>query len=198
IWLIMAFVVGLILKVIITNKVLGAGKKLAVVVASSLGVWAYAKDHDVGPLDDMLMGITMMAWVWVWDEFDDFQDGIEALNSGQEGSKQISFLGEIKQMLMDPELTIGAMLLGFFGHILGISDPMQLIIPGMLGFAQYVAETLPPAPWGHILRIIYDILAFVLANVIASGAKGIGWVFYLAGSVLGNILMQNIITALEA
>ena len=160
-------------------------------------MWAYAKDHDIGLLDDMPMGITIMAWLWVWDEFDDFQDGIEALTGGQEGGEAASFLGEIKHMLMDPELTV-AMLLGFFGQILGISDPMQLIIPGMLGFAQYVAEVLPPAPWGHILRIIYDILAFVLANVIASGAKGIGWVFYLAGSVLGNVLMQSIINALEA
>ena len=198
IWLIVTFLVGIIFKVIITNKVLGAGKKLAVVIASSLGVWAYAKDHGVGLLDDMVMGITMMAWVWVWDEFDDFQDGIEALNGGEGGGEAVSFLGEIKHMLMDPELTIGAMLLGFFGQILGISDPMQLVIPGMLGFAQYVAEVLPPAPWGHILRIIYDILAFVLANVVASGAKGVGWVFYLAGSVLGNILMQNMINALEA
>ena len=198
IWLIIAFLVGLIFKVIITKKILGTGKKLAVVVASSLGVGAYAKDHGAGLLDDMVMGITMMAWVWVWDEFDDFQDGIDALKGGGEGGGEaISFKEEIKQMLIDPELTIGAMLLGFFGQILGVSDPMQLVIPGMLGFAQYVSETFPPAPWGHILRIIYDILAFVLANVVASGAKGIGWVFYLAGSILGNILMQNIINALE-
>ncbi|RLI75072.1 hypothetical protein DRP04_13885, partial [Archaeoglobales archaeon] len=108
IWLIIAFLVGLIFKVIITKKVLGAGKKLAVVTASSLGVGAYAKDHGAGLLDDMVMGITMMAWIWVWDEFDDFQDGIEALKGGEGDGEAISFKEEIKQMLMDPELTIGA------------------------------------------------------------------------------------------
>ena len=53
-----------------------------------------------------------------------------------------------------------------------------------------------PPPWRHILRIVYGILAFVLANVIASGAKGIGWIFYLAGSVIGNLLMGRIMEAL--
>jgi len=131
----------------------------------------------------------MMAWLWIWDEFDDFQDGISQLRGGSEGSESQN--GGFSDQLVSMELIVSSILLGFFGQLLGISDPMQLIIPGRLGFAQYICRTLPPPPWGTILSCVYEVVAFVLANVIASGAKGVGWVFYLAGSVIGNMIVNG-------
>jgi len=206
-WLIITFLIGLFFKYIVTEKIVGNGKKVAVVTASALGIWAYAKDHGVGLMDNAIFAVSMMAWLWVWDEFDDFQDGIDSITGEEEEIVPLSpdeqsvmeeESGGVLKQLFGMELTVGSMLLGFFGHLLGVSDPMQLIIPGRLGFAQYVCEVLPPSPWDVVLRCVYEILSFVLANVIASGARGVGWVFYLAGSVVGNLVVGRVLEGLSA
>jgi len=208
-WLIITFIAGLFLKCIVTEKIVGNAKNIAVVTSSTLGILAYAKDHGIGLMDNAMFAISMMAWLWVWDEFDDFQDGIDRITEDEvlldslpsdeqdvvEESDGIveEESGGILRQLFGVELTVGSMLLGFFGHLLGISDPTQLVIPGRLGFAQYVCEVWPPSPWDVVLRCVYEILAFTLANVVASGARGVGWVFYLAGSMIGNLVMGRVL-----
>ena len=67
-------------------------------------------------------------------------------------------------------------------------------IPGRWGFAKYAAEANIPSPWDVVANAIYEIMAFVLANVIASGAMGVGWIIYTVGSVLGSIIMSSVLS----
>lgn len=114
-------------------------------------------------------------------KFDDFQDGYSRLRRSEE-------LPSLSDTL---ELWLLPMILGMFGVWMGIDQMLVAArIPGRWGFARYVCYGNIGEPWNAVLNALYEILGFLLANVVASGARGLGWILYTAGSVVGSLLMN--------
>jgi len=65
-------------------------------------------------------------------------------------------------------------------------------IPGRWGFVRYVADVNIPSPWNVVVYAVYEILSFLIGNVLASGAMGVGWILYAVGSVVGSLLMSSL------
>ena len=95
------------------------------------------------------------------------------------------------------ELYLLPFILGLFASWMGV-DQMIILekIPRRWGFVKYVAYTTLPEPWNTMLNVAYEILAFVVANVIASGAAGIGWILYTIGSVLASYILNKALSSI--
>lgn len=184
VWIIIGAAITVLTICLLKKGFIGKGKAVALSVSMGIGIWSYAKGEKRGILGDMEFFAPLSAILWVWDEFDDFQDGYNRLKNKQEKP-------DITDTL---ELWLLPMILGMFGTWMGI-DQMLIAarIPGRWGFAKYAAEANIPSPWDVVVNAIYEIIAFVFANVIASGARGIGWIVYTIGSVLGSIVMSSVL-----
>jgi len=80
---------------------------------------------------------------------------------------------------------------------MGIDQLMILEkIPGRWGFVRYVSQATIPEPWGTVVSIVYEILEFIIANVIASGVRGVGWIIYTIGSIIGSAIANQLISAI--
>ena len=184
VWIIIGAAITILTICLLKRGFIGKGKAIALSVSMGIGLWSYAKGEKKGILGNIEFFAPLSAILWVWDEFDDFQDGYNRLKNKQEKP-------DITDTL---ELWLLPMILGMFGTWMGI-DQMLIAtrIPGRWGFAKYAAEANIPSPWDVVVNAIYEIIAFVLANVIASGARGVGWIIYTAGSVLGSIVMSSVL-----
>ncbi|MEX0568794.1 MAG: hypothetical protein Q6363_006500, partial [Candidatus Njordarchaeota archaeon] len=183
-WIIIGAAITILTVCLLKKGFIGKGKAIALSVSMSIGIWSYARKEKLGITGDMPFFTPLSGILWVWDEFDDFQDGYNRLKNKQEKP-------DITDTL---ELWLLPMILGMFGTWMGI-DQMLIAarIPGRWGLAKYAAEANVPSPWDVVVNAIYEIIAFLLANVIASGAKGIGWIIYTVGSVLGSIVMSSVL-----
>jgi len=170
----------------LTDVFLRYGKKVAISVVLGASIWTYAKQHGKEILSEMPMFVPLSGMLWVWDEFDDFQDGVSRLKNIQSGEG-----GGPDDAL---ELWVLPLILGMFAAWFGVDEHKVMArIPGRWGFAKYVATINIPAPWDTVVYAIYSILSFIIGNVAASGVRGAGWVFYTAASVVGSLIMESIL-----
>jgi len=184
-WIVIGAAITILTICLLKKGFIGKGKAIALSVSMGIGLWSYARGEGRGILDEMEFFAPLSAILWVWDEFDDFQDGYNRLKKRQEPP-------DITDTL---ELWLLPMILGMFGTWMGIDQKLITArIPGRWGFAKYAAEANIPSPWDVVVNAIYEIIAFVLANVIASGAMGVGWIIYTVGSVLGSIIMSSVLS----
>jgi len=183
-WIIIGAAITILTVCLLKKGFIGKGKAIALSVSMSIGIWSYARKEKLGITGDMPFFTPLSGILWVWDEFDDFQDGYNRLKNKQE-----------KPDIMDTlELWLLPVILGMFGTWMGIDQRVVATkIPGRWGFARYASEANIPSPWDVVVNAVYEILAFLLANVIASGARGLGWIVYTIGSVLGSILMNTLL-----
>jgi len=161
------------------------------IIASTMAIYKCAEERGLWPSEGIELGVIMSAWLWVFDEFDNFQDGYERLkqeiNSYEEPDE--SKFGEAF------ELFSLSFLLGLFGAWARNNRSMvnnnSRIIPIRQMGLQYI-----PEPWNTIISAIYGVLAFLLAQVIASGGFGVGWIIYLLSSIVGNIIVNMTVSML--
>ncbi len=184
IWILAAATITVLTVCLLKRGFIGKGKAIALAVAMGIGIWSYAKAEKKGILGEMELFVPLSGMLWVWDEFDDFQDGYSRLKGKSEPPDIMDTL----------ELWLLPAILGMFGVWMGTDQYLVATkIPGRWGFAKYAAEANVPSPWDVVVNAAYEILAFIIANVIASGAMGLGWVIYTAGSVLGSLLMSSLL-----
>lgn len=195
-WVIIQIVILLIMLAFVKKKIVGNGKLIATGIAGAVGILAYANENKAGLLGNVPCHVTLSAILWVWDEFDDFQDAKERIDNI---SKPPELSGsDRRERIMDAlELYLLPFILGLFSSWMGIDQMVVLErIPGRWGFVKYVSYATLPEPWNTVVNAVYEILAFVLANVIASGAAGIGWILYTIGSVLASYTFNNALSIL--
>ncbi|MEX0567605.1 MAG: hypothetical protein Q6363_000395, partial [Candidatus Njordarchaeota archaeon] len=186
-WILIAASITILTICILKKGFIGKGKAIALSVAMGLGIWSYAKAEKRGILQNIEFFAPLSGILWVWDEFDDFQDGYVRLKNMQEQP-------DITDTL---ELWLLPVILGMFGMWMGIDQYLVATrIPGRWGFAKYAAEVNVPSPWDLVVNAIYEIMAFIFANVIASGARGLGWIVYTIGSILGSLIMNTALSSI--
>ena len=186
-WILIFTLIAALMICLIKKKIMGQGKAIALMISAGGGIYAYAKQNKIGLLEEMELFTPLSAILWVWDEFDDFQDAYSRIKNKQEPPDPMDAL----------ELYLLPLILGMFGAWMGIDQYMIATrIPGRWGFAQYAIETTAPPPWGVVLKAFYEIAAFIFANIVASGVKGVGWILYTAASVIGSYIINMALGAI--
>jgi len=178
-WIILGIIIPALLALIgkLEGKLMFGGA----IASAMLGIASYAHKFGVGILGKLPAHVWESALLWVFDELDDFKDGFSRLGWIKDDDEGGSF-----------ELIVVPLLLGFFSALMGVEDPFALVIPGNMGFAQYVADGFLGEPWASIVKIIYSIAASVIGGVIASGSAGLGFAAYVVGSVIGQVFLNKI------
>lgn len=177
-------------------RVKGMIMKIGLIVAMVMGIVTYMKIWDIGLFDKMPSGVLLSAIAWTWDELDDLGDGVERIEMWRIKRKT-----GLKPKVEDEgvaEIIILPLILGAFATLFGITDPMQVIIPGSSGFLDYVVDNALPEPWNIIVGSLIKIVFFVVGMLIACGSAGLGAVMYIVGSVMGQIIVERIISAFVA
>ncbi|NIQ05374.1 MAG: hypothetical protein GWO20_06500 [Candidatus Korarchaeota archaeon] len=187
-WIIISAVVFPFILVLISHKYLSKiskGKGAAAIFTGLTGIWAYAYMNGEDMFGGIPFFVSLSGMLWIWDEFDDFQDALDRFRDSNDGTGLVDYA----------EMFLLPFILGFFGAIFGVTDPMALVIPGRLGFMKYTTGALPK-PWNWILHALYQVITTFIGGIVASGGVG-GFAIYMIGSVLANFAIRGVLSAIS-
>ncbi len=188
-WIVISAVLFPLVLVLISNKYLkeiSLGKGGAAIFTGITDIWAYADMNGKGMFGSIPFFVSLSGMLWIWDEFDDFQDAKDQItHDSDDGTELVDYA----------ELFLLPFVLGFFGTMFGITDPRAFVIPGQLGFMKYTS-TLFPKPWNWIFHALYQVVATLIGGIVASGGVG-GFAIYMIGSVLANFSMRGVLSAIS-
>ncbi|NIQ06845.1 MAG: hypothetical protein GWO20_14295 [Candidatus Korarchaeota archaeon] len=189
VWIVISAVLFPLVLVLISNKYLkeiSLGKGGAAIFTGITDIWAYADMNGKGMFGSIPFFVSLSGMLWIWDEFDDFQDAKDQItHDSDDGTELVDYA----------ELFLLPFVLGFFGTMFGITDPRAFVIPGQLGFMKYTS-TLFPKPWNWIFHALYQVVATLIGGIVASGGVG-GFAIYMIGSVLANFSMRGVLSAIS-
>jgi len=142
----------------------------------------------------MPSGILLSAAAWTYDELGDLGDGCERLakRRAQKNNKMHKNTeNDWKDLL---ELFLLPFLLGMFEALIGVNNPLRIIIPGSSEFTDYIISCDLPEPWASIVGAIVKVIFFSIGMIIACGCNGFGWIFYLIGSTIGQYAFMKLLS----
>ncbi|NIQ05388.1 MAG: hypothetical protein GWO20_06570 [Candidatus Korarchaeota archaeon] len=182
-WLVISAVLFPFMLVVISHKYLkeiSLGKGGAAIFTGLTGISAYAYMNGKDMFGGVPFFVSLSGMLWIWDEFDDFQDAWDQItHDSNDGTGLVDYA----------EMFLLPFILGFFGAMFGMTDPMALVIPGRLGFVKYTTTPFPK-PWNWIAPALYGMVATLIGGIVASGGVG-GFAIYMIGSILANFAMRG-------
>ncbi len=186
-WTAISAVLFPLMLVLISHKYLkeiSLGKGGAAIFTGLTGIGAYATMNGKGMFGNIPFFVSLSGMLWIWDEFDDFQDAKDRITKENDPTGLVDYA----------ELFLLPFILGFFGAMFGMTDPMALVIPGRLGFMKYTTDALVQ-PWNWILHALYQVVATLIGGIVASGGIG-GFAVYMIGSILANFAMRGVMSVI--